>query len=161
HVFDAFRAKFGHAILERYGMSETLMLVSNPYDGERRPGTVGLPLPGVSVSLDGNAGATEGEVWVRGRNVFSRYWNNAEGTAAAFQDSWFRPGDIATRSDDGYYTLRGRASDLIICGGFNVYPREIEDLLLEQPGVREAAVVGAPDALKGEVPVAYLVTDTA
>ena len=164
NVHEAFRERFGHTILERYGMSETLMLISNPYEGERRAGTVGFPLPGVSVRLAGPAGAppADGEiahVLVRGPNVFAGYWANPDATAAAFDDGWFRTGDLAERSVDGYYTLRGRASDLIISGGFNIYPREIEEFLLEQPGVREAAVVGAPDARRGEVPVAYLVTD--
>jgi malonyl-CoA/methylmalonyl-CoA synthetase len=163
-VHDAFRERFGHTILERYGMSETLMLISNPYEGERRAGTVGFPLPGVSVRLappDGGV-SRQGEtnqVLVRGPNVFSGYWRNPEATANAFENGWFRTGDLAERSHDGYYTLRGRASDLIISGGFNIYPREIEELLLEQPGVREAAVVGAPDARRGEVPVAYIVPD--
>ena len=131
-VHDAFRERFGHTILERYGMSETLMLISNPYEGERRAGTVGFPLPGVSVRLaspDGGApmeGQTS-QVLVRGPNVFSGYWRNADATANAFHDGWFRTGDLADRSVDGYYTLRGRASDLIISGGFNIYPREIEE----------------------------------
>ena len=163
HVHDAFRDRFGHTILERYGMSETLMLISNPYEGERRAGTVGFPLPGVSVRLAGPDGAPpQGEIaqaLVRGPNVFAGYWRNPEATAAAFEDGWFRTGDLAERSEDGYYTLRGRASDLIISGGFNIYPREIEELLLEQPGVREAAVVGVPDERRGEVPVAYIVAD--
>jgi len=163
-VHDAFRERFGHTILERYGMSETLMLISNPYEGERRPGTVGLPLPGVSVRLALPSGQAPGEgeiaqVLVRGPNVFAGYWQNPDATTAAFEDGWFRTGDLAERSADGYYTLRGRASDLIISGGFNIYPREIEELLLEQPGVREAAVVGAPDERRGEVPVAYVVSD--
>ncbi len=163
-VHDAFRERFGHTILERYGMSETLMLTSNPYEGERRAGTVGFPLPGVSVRLaspDGRAPA-EGQamqVLVRGPNVFSGYWRNGDATANAFHEGWFKTGDLADRSGDGYYTLRGRASDLIISGGFNIYPREIEELLLEQPGVREAAVVGAPDPRRGEVPVAYVVPE--
>ena len=162
-VFEAFRQRYGHAILERYGMSETLMLISNPYSGERRPGTVGFPLPGVSVRIVGSdggeaAGDEVGQVQVRGPNVFLGYWANPEATAAAFTDGWFRTGDLATRSADGYVTLCGRASDLIISGGFNIYPREIEDLVLEFPGVREVAVVGAPDARRGEVPVAYVVT---
>lgn len=152
-VLESFRKKFGHTILERYGMSETLMNISNPYAGERRPGSVGLPLPGVSVRI------VDGQIELRGSNVFSGYWNNPETTAAAFRDGWFRTGDLAERSDDGYYTLKGRASDLIISGGFNIYPREIEEVLLEQPGVREAVVVGMPDTRRGEVPVAYLVTD--
>ena len=129
HVHEAFHERFGHTILERYGMSETLMLISNPYEGDRRAGTVGLPLPGVSVRLgssDGSVPAGEtAPVLVRGPNVFSGYWRNPDATAAAFEDGWFRTGDLAERSADGYYTLRGRASDLIISGGFNIYPREI------------------------------------
>ena len=164
HVHEAFHDRFGHTILERYGMSETLMLISNPYEGERRAGTVGLPLPGVSVRLVSGDGAEtpEGEVgqaYVRGPNVFAGYWRNSDATAAAFEGDWFRTGDLAERSADGYYTLRGRASDLIISGGFNIYPREIEELLLEQAGVREAAVVEAPDVRRGGVPVAYVVTE--
>jgi malonyl-CoA/methylmalonyl-CoA synthetase len=163
-VLEAFQDKFGHTILERYGMSETLMNISNPYAGERRAGTVGLPLPGVSVRIVDQTGApvgdtTIGEVELRGSNVFSGYWNNPQATAAAFRDGWFRTGDLAERSADGYYTLRGRSSDLIISGGYNIYPREIEEVLLEQPGVREVAVVGAPDPHRGEVPVAYIVSD--
>jgi len=163
-VFEAFREQFGHAILERYGMSETLMNVSNPYADERRPGTVGFPLPGVSTRIVDkdcvDLGPDEvGELLVRGPNVFSGYWQQPEATSAAFIDDWFRTGDMAARSIDGYYTLHGRRTDLIISGGFNVYPREIEDLLLEVPGVREAAVVGVSDPRRGEVPVAYVVAD--
>jgi len=150
-VLDDFRARFGHTILERYGMSETLMNISNPYAGERRAGTVGLPLPGVSVRLD-----ETGEVWVKGPNVFSGYWKREDATRAAFSDGWFKTGDIAARSDDGYYTLCGRRSDLIISGGFNIYPREIEEFLMEQPEVAEAAVVGAADRVRGEVPIAFV-----
>ena len=161
-VFDGFRDRYGHAILERYGMSETLMLASNPYAGERRPGTVGRPLPGVSlriVSGDGHpvAPGTLGQVQVRGSNVFREYWRNPDATAAAFVDGWFRTGDLGEQSPDGYVALRGRATDLIISGGFNIYPREIEDLLLEIPGIKEVAVVGVPDPRRGEVPVAYVV----
>jgi malonyl-CoA/methylmalonyl-CoA synthetase len=150
-VFDEFRQRFGHAILERYGMSENLMDISNPYAGERRPGTVGLPLPGVSVKL------VEGEIYLKGPNVFSGYWRREEATRAAFADGWFKTGDLAEVSADGYYTLRGRKSDLIISGGFNIYPREIEEFLEEQEEIAEAAVVGEADALRGEVPVAYVV----
>jgi len=158
-VFEAFRAKFGHAILERYGMTETLMTIGNPYDGERRPGTVGLPLPGVEVRIAAPDGrdvpeGETGQLLVRGPAVFERYWRQPEATAAAFVDGGFRTGDLGERSADGYVTLRGRASDLIISGGFNVYPREIEEVLLEQPGVREAAVLGVADERRGEVPVA-------
>jgi len=164
HVLEAFRAKFGHAILERYGMSETLMNISNPYEGERRPGSVGLPLPGVSIRLRDEEGrpvsdGEVGEVQVRGPNVFAGYWRRADATAQSLIDGWFSTGDLAERTEDGYYTLRGRRTELIISGGFNIYPREIEEVLLEQPGVREAAVVGVPDERRGELPVAYVVTD--
>ncbi len=164
HVLEAVQQNFGHAILERYGMSETLMNLSNPYLGERRAGTVGLPLPGVSVrNLDPDgqpvADGEVGELHLRGPNLFAGYWRRPEATAAAFRDGWFRTGDIAVRSSDGYYTLQGRRSDLIISGGFNIYPREIEEFLAEQPGVREVAVAAAPCARRGEVPVAYVVTE--
>ena len=150
-VFEEFERKFGHRILERYGMSENLMDISKPYAGERRPGTVGLPLPGVSVKL------VEGEIWLKGPNVFAGYWRREDATREAFCDGWFRTGDLAEVSEDGYYTLRGRRSDLIISGGFNIYPREIEEFLAEQPEVAEAAVTGEPDAVRGEIPVAYVV----
>ena len=150
-VFEEFRAKFGHAILERYGMTETMMNISNPYVGERRPGTVGLPLPGVSARI------VDGEVQLRGPNIFAGYWRRDDATRAAFDDGWFKTGDMAERSADGYYTLLGRKSDLIISGGFNIYPREIEDFLTEQEEVAEAAVVGVADRVRGEVPVAYIV----
>ena len=166
HVLTAFREKFGHTILERYGMSETLMNISNPYEGERRPGSVGYPLPGVSVRIVDSTGndvadETIGELLVRGPNLFSGYWRRPEATAEAFlPGGWFRTGDLAERSVDGYYTLRGRRTDLIISGGFNIYPREIEELLLESPGIRDVVVCGHPDERRGEVPVAYLVSDT-
>jgi malonyl-CoA/methylmalonyl-CoA synthetase len=161
-VLEDFRKLFGHVILERYGMTETLMNISNPYAGERRAGTVGLPLPGVSVRLLGPEGnpvpdGETGEIYLRGPNVISGYWNREEATRAAFVNGYFRTGDLAVRSGDGYYTLQGRRSDLIISGGFNIYPREIEEFLEEQESVAEAAVVGVPDALRGEVPVAYIV----
>ena len=161
-VLENFRALFGHTILERYGMTETLMNISNPYTGERRQGSIGFPLPGVSVRLLDDAGVEVapgeiGEVHLKGPNVFAGYWEKPEATMAAFRDGWFRTGDLASVSPDGYYRLCGRRSDLIICGGFNVYPREIEEFLMEQPEVAEAAVAGVPDGLKGEVPVAWIV----
>jgi malonyl-CoA/methylmalonyl-CoA synthetase len=166
-VFTAFRERFGHAILERYGMSETLMNISNPYEGERRPGSVGFPLPGVSLLIlneDGQevADGEVGELCVRGPNVFPGYWGHVRRhhqDAGPNADGWFHTGDLAERSADGYYTLRGRRTDLIISGGFNIYPVEIEEVLLEQPGVREVAVCGMPDERRGEVPVAYIVAD--
>jgi malonyl-CoA/methylmalonyl-CoA synthetase len=161
-TLDDFRRLYGHTILERYGMSETLMLISNPYEGERRPGAVGLPLPGVSARIldpEGNpvADGETGEVHVRGSNVFREYWRRPDATESSFRDGWFKTGDLGVRSPDGYFTLQGRRSDLIISGGFNIYPREIEELLLEQPGVGEIVVTGAPDPIRGELPVAYVV----
>jgi malonyl-CoA/methylmalonyl-CoA synthetase len=151
-VLERFRDLFGHTILERYGMTETFMNTSNPYVGERRAGTVGFPLPGVSVRIEG------GELLVRGPNVFAGYWRWEDATAKSFTpDRFFRTGDLAEMSDDGYVTLLGRRSDLIISGGFNIYPREIEELLLEQEGVREAAVAGVADDVRGEVPIAFIV----
>ena len=163
-VLEQFHVRFGHVILERYGMTETLMNVSNPYVGERRAGTVGLPLPTTAVRVCDDAGAEmadgiSGELWVQGPHVCAGYWNRPDATAAAFQDGWFRTGDIGVRAPDGYITLEGRRSDLIISGGFNIYPREIEECLAELDGVHEAAVVGAPDVTRGEVPIAYLVCD--
>lgn len=164
NILEAFREKFGHTILERYGMSETLMNISNPYEGERRAGSVGFPLPGVSVKIlnsqmqpvpDGEVG----EVWVRGPNVCAGYWRRPDATAESFVEHWFRTGDLGERSGDGYITLRGRRTELIISGGFNIYPREIEEVLLELPGVREAVVCGVPDERRGELPVAYIVAD--
>jgi malonyl-CoA/methylmalonyl-CoA synthetase len=162
HVFDAFGDRFGHAILERYGMSETLMTISNPCAGERRPGTVGFPLPGVSIRIvdpDGRevADGEVGELLVRGPTVFAGYWRNAEATRAAFTEGHFRTGDLASRDPGGVVTLHGRRGDLIISGGFNIYPREIEDVLEQHPAVAEAAVIGAPDERRGEVPIAYVV----
>jgi malonyl-CoA/methylmalonyl-CoA synthetase len=163
-VLEAFRQRFGHTILERYGMSETLMIAGNPYCGERRAGTVGSPFPGGSLKIVGSDGepvkpGDVGEVFVRSPSVIREYWRRPEATTAAFVDGWFRTGDLGVQSADGYLTLRGRRGDLIISGGFNIYPREIEELLLENGGVREATVVGTPDALRGEVPIAYVVID--
>jgi malonyl-CoA/methylmalonyl-CoA synthetase len=150
-VFEEFRTRYGHTILERYGMSENLMDTSNPYIGERRAGSVGVPLPGVSVKL------VDGEIHLKGPNVFAGYWRRPDATHEAFRDGWFRTGDLATCSDDGYYTLSGRKSDLIISGGFNIYPREIEEFLQEHEDVVEAAVAARPDPVRGEVPVAFVV----
>src|SRR5581483_1626621 len=132
-VFDRLADGSGQRVLERYGMTETGMNVSNPYAGERRPGTVGFPLPGVELRL-----ATDGEIQLRGPNVFTGYWGRPEATAAAFTpDGWFRTGDVGEHDADGYLRLVGRARELIITGGLNVYPREVEDVLLEHPAVGE------------------------
>jgi malonyl-CoA/methylmalonyl-CoA synthetase len=164
HVHEAFRARYGHTILERYGMSEALMIMSNLYQGERRAGAVGPPLPGVSARIVDEHGSVlgddvVGELEIRSPHLFSAYWRRPEATIAAFHDGWFRTGDLGLRSRDGYYTLRGRRGDLIISGGFNIYPREIEELLLEDERVHEAAVLGVKDEVRGEVPIAYIVAD--
>jgi malonyl-CoA/methylmalonyl-CoA synthetase len=169
-TFAAFRDLTGHEILERYGMTEAGMILSNPYLGPRRPGTVGTPLPGVSARIVGEAGedlppGADGELWVRGGNVFSGYFRAPEKTAASFRHDalgrrWFQTGDLARQDPQtGAISLLGRRSELILCGGFNVYPREVEESLLAFPGIREAAVAGRPHPEWGEVPVAYLVLE--
>jgi len=144
----------GVVVLERYGMTETLMNVSNPYDGERRAGTVGFPLPGVEVRLE----EPSGEILLRGPNVFPGYWGREDATGDAFTpDGWFRSGDVGAHDDDGYLRIVGRAKELIISGGYNVYPREVEDVLLGHPAVAEVAVVGEHSDEWGEVVVAVVV----
>jgi malonyl-CoA/methylmalonyl-CoA synthetase len=164
----AFAELTGHTILERYGMTETGMNLSNPYAGARVAGSVGLPLPGVSIRIVDEQGmdvapGAEGELLVRGSNVFGGYWQAAEKSAECFCHDglgrqWFKTGDLA-RQDvvNGYVTLLGRRHELIISGGFNIYPREIEEVLCTFPNVLEAAVVGVAHPEWGEVPVAYLV----
>jgi malonyl-CoA/methylmalonyl-CoA synthetase len=159
-----FKEKFGHDILERYGMTETLMNISNPYVGERRPGTIGFTLPGISAKIilpDGTAAGIEeeGEVYIKGPNVCAGYWKREQATIDSFSDGYFKTGDMGVYSADGYITLKGRKSDLIISGGFNIYPREIEEFLLEQPGIVEVAVIGIPHGTRGEMPVAYIVAN--
>jgi malonyl-CoA/methylmalonyl-CoA synthetase len=153
----ALRDGCGQVVLERYGMTETVMLVSNPYDGERRPGTVGFPLPGVEVRLAPRTGGVT-EIEVRGPNVISGYLDDPAATAAAFTvDGWLRTGDLGELDPDGYLRISGRAKELIISGGYNVYPREVEEALREHPGVADAAVVGVPSAEWGETVVAFVV----
>jgi malonyl-CoA/methylmalonyl-CoA synthetase len=148
-------AAAGQIPLERYGMTETVMLTSNPYEGPRRPGTVGFPLPGVDVRL-----ADSGEVEVRGPNVIAGYYERPDANAEAFtEDGWFRTGDLGEIGEDGYLTLVGRSKDLIITGGFNVHPLEVEEVLERHPGVREAAVVGRPSDRWGEQVTAVVVAE--
>ena len=164
-TFRAWQERTGHTILERYGMSETAMLTSNPYDakdGERRGATVGFPLPGVGVRVRSEAGqdlpADEiGGIEVRGPNVFKGYWRMPEKTREEFTaDGWFKTGDVGLIDKRGYVTIVGRSKDLIISGGYNVYPAEIEGYINEMPGVSESAVVGVPHPDFGEVGVAVL-----
>ncbi|MGO9973209.1 MAG: AMP-binding protein [Solirubrobacteraceae bacterium] len=143
----------GQMPLERYGMTETVMLTSNPYVGERRAGTVGLPLPGVEVRLDDSA-----EVLVRGPNVIAGYYRNPEATSEAFTgDGWFRTGDLGEYDEAGYLRLVGRSKDLIITGGYNVHPREVEEALGTHPAVDEVAVVGRASEAWGEEVTAIVV----
>jgi malonyl-CoA/methylmalonyl-CoA synthetase len=159
---EEFSRRSGHRILERYGMTETGMLTSNPLEGERRPGSVGPPLPGTEVRVVDDADepiapSEVGHVQVRGDSVFSGYWRMPERNQEEFVDGWFRTGDMGSLSFDGYLTIVGRSKDLIITGGYNVYPKEIELALDELPGVRESAVVGVPHPDFGEAVTAVVV----
>ena len=154
-----------HKILERYGMTETNMNTSNPYEGARKPGTVGLPLPGVEVKIVDDSGAELavdqiGSIEVRGENVFAGYWQMPEKTAEELRDDgWFLTGDLGVRDSDGYISIVGRSKDLIISGGFNVYPKEVEAVIDDLPGVLESAVIGLPHADFGEAVVAVVVAN--
>jgi malonyl-CoA/methylmalonyl-CoA synthetase len=145
-------AATGQRVVERYGMTETLMNTSVRADGDRRPGTVGVPLPGVEVRL------VDDEIQVRGPNLFTEYLNRPDATAEAFQDGWFRTGDVGVRDPDGYYRIVGRkATDIIKSGGYKIGAGEIENALLAHPGVAEAAVTAAPDPDLGERVIAWIV----
>lgn len=157
-------ARTGHAILERYGMTETNMLTSNPYRGDRRAGTVGMPLPGVEIRVVSPTTGTSishgeiGEIEVRGPNVFSAYWRSPEKTAAEFRsDGFFRTGDMGAFDADGYLRIVGRSKDLVISGGLNVYPAEVEAALDDLPGVAASAVIGVPHPDFGEAVLALVV----
>ena len=164
-TFKDWQTRTGHTMLERYGMSETTMLTSNPYHPEsaRRGGTVGQPLPGVSLRVHDHKGrplrsGEIGGIEVKGPNIFKGYWRMPERTADEFTtDLWFKTGDLGTISADGYVTIVGRSKDLIISGGYNVYPAEIEGYVNEIPGVAESAVVGVPHPDFGEAVVAVVV----
>ena len=165
-TFEDFHVRTGHTILERYGMSETVMLTSNPYalkDGFRRGGTVGFPLPGVGLRVVDDAGAAcptdeIGHIQVRGPNVFKGYWQMPEKTKEEFTaDGWFKTGDVGRVDGQGYVTIVGRSKDLIISGGFNVYPAEVEGVLNDMAGVAESAVIGVPHGDFGEAVVAVVV----
>ena len=162
----AFEARTGHRILERYGMTETNMITSNPYDGDRIAGTVGYPLPGTEVRITNPETAEElpngdiGMIEVRGNNVFKGYWNMPEKTAAELRDDgFFLTGDLGTEDPDGRITIVGRAKDLIIAGGYNIYPKEIEDVLNDIDGVLESAVFGILHPDFGESVVAAVVPE--
>jgi malonyl-CoA/methylmalonyl-CoA synthetase len=164
-TFRSWQERTGHSILERYGMSETVMLTSNPYRPEsaRRGGTVGRPLPGVGVRVHDDQGqplpAGEiGGIEVRGPNVFKGYWRMPEKTQEEFTaDGWFKTGDVGKIDAEGFVTIVGRSKDLIISGGYNVYPAEIEGYVNDMPGVAESAVIGVPHPDFGEAVVAVVV----
>ena len=162
-TFASFRDRTGHTILERYGMSETGMNTSNPLQGDRIAGTVGMPLPGVSVRVVDDADAPVaaeaiGHIQVKGPNVFKGYWRMPEKTRAEFtDDGYFRTGDMGKYDANGYLTIVGRSKDLVITGGYNVYPKEIETLIDEMPEVSESAVVGVPHPDFGEAVTAVVV----
>jgi malonyl-CoA/methylmalonyl-CoA synthetase len=155
------KARTGHVILERYGMTETNMITSNPHDGARKAGTVGMPLPGVEVRVTGPSGilapGEAGAIEVRGPNVFQGYWNLPEKTAEEFRDGWFVTGDLGAFDAEGYLSILGRAKDLVITGGLNVYPAEVEAALDDLAGVRASAVIGVPHPDFGEAVVACVV----
>jgi len=162
-TFNAWRERTGHTILERYGMSETAMLTSNPYDGDRRGGTVGFALPGVDLRVMGDSGKAlpageVGGIEVKGPNVFQGYWRMPEKTKEEFTaDGYFKTGDVGKIDERGYIAIVGRSKDLIISGGYNVYPAEIEGYINDMPGVAESAVVGVPHPDFGEVGVAIVI----
>ncbi len=165
-AFDDFERLFEERILERYGMTETGMNLTNPYEGERRPGTVGGPFPRQEArivdvkSRDVLPAGEVGEIEVRGPHVFDGYWNRPDATEESFdRDGWFATGDLGSVSEDGYYAISGRAKELIITGGYNVYPREVEEVIEGCPGVAEVAVVGLPDEEYGERVAAAVVRD--
>ncbi len=162
-TFQEFTARTGHVILERYGMTEVQMALSNPFAGARIGGTVGLPLPGVSVRIVDEAGADSatgetGAILLKGPNIFRGYWQMPEKTKEDFtEDGWFKTGDMGKREGSGYISIVGRAKDLIICGGLNVYPKEIEELLDAVPGIEESAVIAMPHSDFGEAVAAVIV----
>jgi len=162
---DEFRVRTGHAVLERYGMTETTMITSNPLDGHRRPGSVGPPLPGVEVRVTNEQGAAlaageVGGVEVRGPNVFVGYWKRPELSATEFTpDGFFRTGDLGCFDEDGYLRIVGRSKDLVISGGLNVYPIEVEEVIDAIDGVLESAVIGVADHDFGEAVVAIVVAE--
>jgi len=162
-VLKEFEAKFHIPLIEGYGLSEASPVVTkNPLDRTRKAGSIGLPIPHVTVSIQDDAGrelgAREvGELCVRGGNVMLGYWKKPEETAKVMRNGWLLTGDIGYRDDEGYYFITDRKKDMLLVNGINVYPREIEEILYQYPGVKEAAVVGKPDARKGEQPIAFVV----
>lgn len=161
-ILEEFESKFGIPLIEGYGLSEASPVVTkNPLRGIRKAGSIGLPIPDVEVSVQNDAGnmlgtGETGEICVRGGNVMMGYWRKSEETAKVMRDDWLLTGDVGHRDEDGYFYITDRKKDMLLVNGINVYPREIEEVLYRFPGVKEAAVIGIPDARRGEQPVAYV-----
>jgi len=161
-VLKEFETKFRRPLIEGYGLSEASPVVTkNPLDGAHKPGSIGLPIPNVEVSIQDELGrqlgdGEIGELCVRGGNVMLGYWKQPEETAKAIREGWLLTGDVGYRDAEGYYFITDRKKDMLLVNGINVYPREIEEILYQYPGVKEAAVIGRPDPRKGEQPVAYV-----
>jgi long-chain acyl-CoA synthetase len=164
-VLKDFESKFKIPLIEGYGLSEASPVVTkNPLRGDHKPGSIGLPVPNVEVSVQDDDGRTlganeTGEICVRGGNVMLGYWSKPEETAKAIRNGWLLTGDIGYRDADGYYYITDRKKDMLLVNGINVYPREIEEVIYQFPGVKEAAVVGVSDARKGEQPIAFVVAN--
>lgn len=161
-ILREFNEKMPIPVIEGYGLSEASPVVSlNPLAGPWKAGSIGVPIPGVEVSVQSDAGEflpidQTGEICVRGGNVMQGYWNQPEETARAMRDGWLLTGDIGYRDADGYFYITDRKKDMLLVNGINVYPREIEEIIYQVPGVKEAAVIGVPDSRKGEQPVAFV-----
>src|SRR5581483_7801932 len=164
-ILEEFEAKFHIPLIEGYGLSEASPVVTkNPLDGTRKPGSIGIPVAHVEVSIQDETGQLLGskeigEVCVRGRNVMQGYWKQPEETAKALRNGWLLTGDIGYRDADGYYFITDRKKDMLLVNGINVYHREVEEILYQFPGVKEAAVIGVPDPRKGEQPLAFVVAN--
>lgn len=161
-ILEEFERKFGIPLIEGYGLSEASPVVTkNPLDRTRKPGSIGLPIANVEVSVQDDAGKVLGpreigELCVRGGNVMQGYWNQPEETARALRGGWLLTGDVGYRDEEGYFFITDRKKDMLLVNGINVYPREIEEVIYQFPGVKETAVIGVPDTRRGEQPVAYL-----
>jgi long-chain acyl-CoA synthetase len=161
-ILREFNRKFPLPLLEGYGLSETSPVASlNPIRGPWKEGSIGVPIPDVELSVQDDQGRCLppreiGEICIRGGNVMAGYWNQPEATAAVMRDGWLLTGDVGYRDEDGYFYITDRKKDMLIVNGINVYPREIEELIYQYPGIREAAVIGVPDARRGEQPVAFV-----
>ena len=161
-ILTEFGEKFPFPLIEGYGLSEASPVVTkNPLNGVRKAGSIGLPIPNVEVSIQDDLGRqleamAVGEVCVRGGNVMMGYWKQPEETAKVMRDGWLLTGDVGYRDADGYYFITDRKKDMLLVNGINVYPREVEEVLYQFPGVEEAAVIGIPDTRKGEQPIAFV-----